>query len=92
MICYNGEKGEDYRGTVSVTQSGLTCKPWHLNFTKTAAADGGNGYEKQVALMGGHNYCRNPPGRGQMEQPWCYTSDPRSVLRRIPGMFPQSPK
>jgi len=66
-------RGEDYRGTASVTTSGLTCKPWHLNFSSTRAGD----FEREVSLMGGHNYCRNPPGPEQEEQPWCYTNDPR---------------
>ena len=25
--------------------------------------------------MGGHNYCRNPSGEEQMEEPWCFTTD-----------------
>ncbi len=78
MTCYNGDLGEDYRGTASVTRSGLTCKPWHLNFT--AGSDGhisATGFERQAALLGGHNYCRNPPGPEREEQPWCYTNDPR---------------
>ena len=77
MMCYNGDRGEDYRGTVSVTKSGLTCKPWHLNFTKgREEEEKGAGFEKQPALMGGHNYCRNPTGSEQEEEPWCYTNDP----------------
>ena len=65
--CY-ADNGVDYRGTVSVTRSGQTCAPWHLSFE-----DGFNHLE----LVGGHNYCRNPKGENQEEEPWCYTNDPR---------------
>ncbi len=73
MLCYSEEDGSDYRGTISVTAGGLTCKPWHLNFS----ADSTHGFEREVALMGGHNYCRNPPGAEREDRPWCYTNDPR---------------
>lgn len=76
MMCYNGDKGTDYRGTVSVTQSGLTCKPWHLTFGEATEAEEFS-FENNVELFGGHNYCRNPEGPEQEDQPWCYTSDPR---------------
>ena len=66
--CYRDD-GSDYRGTVSVTKSGLTCKPWHLSLD----SDGFNSIE----LVGGHNYCRNPTHNGHEDQPWCYTNDPR---------------
>ena len=26
-------------------------------------------------LLGGHNYCRNPAGSHEMEEPWCFTDD-----------------
>ena len=56
------------RGTISVTQSGHTCKPWHLYFPENLS---------QVELVGGHNYCRNPEGNDQLDQPWCFTNDAR---------------
>ena len=74
MMCYNGDKGSDYRGTVSVTKSGRTCKPWHLTFGK--AGVGEFGFENNVELFGGHNYCRNPSPESE-EVPWCFTNDPR---------------
>ena len=40
-------------------------------------------------IVGGHNYCRNPAGEEQMEEPWCFTSDrsnPKQV-RKIPIPF-----
>ena len=63
--CYT-DYGGSYRGKVSVTRSGLTCKPWHLSFQQDF---------KHIELVGGHNYCRNP-GDSQ-DEPWCFTSDPR---------------
>ena len=57
----------NFRGTISVTQSGNTCKPWHLFFTDNL---------NQVELVGGHNYCRNPNGKDALDQPWCFTNDP----------------
>ena len=74
--CFAGN-GHDYRGTVSMTQSGLTCKPWHLSFKSTAVGVGGDKSHQNVELVGGHNYCRNPAGAEQEGQPWCYTNDPR---------------
>uniref|UniRef100_A0A8C5HMR1 Hepatocyte growth factor-like protein n=1 Tax=Gouania willdenowi TaxID=441366 RepID=A0A8C5HMR1_GOUWI len=61
-------KGEDYRGKVFTTKSGLTCQQWWSKFphdhryTPTAT----NGLEL--------NYCRNPDG--DRIGPWCYTTDP----------------
>uniref|UniRef100_A0A8C4DEL3 Macrophage stimulating 1 n=1 Tax=Dicentrarchus labrax TaxID=13489 RepID=A0A8C4DEL3_DICLA len=61
-------KGEDYRGKVFTTRSGLTCQQWWSKFphdhrwTPTAT----NGLEL--------NYCRNPDG--DRIGPWCYTTDP----------------
>lgn len=65
--CYVDD-GSDYRGTVSVTSSGITCKPWHLSFTEEFS---------HMELVGGHNYCRNPSGKEHEDQPWCYTNDAR---------------
>lgn len=71
--CFRDD-GSDYRGTVSVTKSGSTCKPWHLSLDQ----DGFNAIE----LVGGHNYCRNPAHNGREEdQPWCFTNDPRYVKK-----------
>ncbi|XP_076354950.1 inactive tyrosine-protein kinase transmembrane receptor ROR1-like isoform X2 [Tachypleus tridentatus] len=62
--CYVGT-GEDYRGTVSSTASGLTCQYWsHQIFYQTS---------DYPELIGGHNYCRNPGGTES--QPWCFTAD-----------------
>lgn len=73
--CYEGN-GEDYRGTMSQTASGLKCQHWsHQIFFRTA---------DYPELVGGHNYCRNP--RGMESQPWCFTTDPeiRKEICNIP--------
>ena len=68
--CYNEtDKGELYVGTVNVTVSGRSCQAWDLTTPH---------YHPLTSLyrpcLEGHNYCRNPEGRGT--QPWCYTTDP----------------
>ncbi|XP_064477295.1 LOW QUALITY PROTEIN: tyrosine-protein kinase transmembrane receptor ROR2-like [Ornithodoros turicata] len=63
--CYM-DNGEDYRGTVSETISGLPCQPWTHQILFSRIAE----YPEIV----GHNYCRNPGGKEA--QPWCYTSGP----------------
>ncbi|MEQ2164636.1 hypothetical protein GOODEAATRI_008631 [Goodea atripinnis] len=55
-------KGEDYRGKVFTTKSGLTCQQWWSKWTPSPT----NGLEL--------NYCRNPDG--DRIGPWCYTTDP----------------
>ncbi|GFT86851.1 inactive tyrosine-protein kinase transmembrane receptor ROR1 [Nephila pilipes] len=63
--CFEGN-GENYRGTQSITVSGLKCQPWSDQiFYKTA---------DYPELVGGHSYCRNPGGKET--QPWCFTTDP----------------
>ena len=29
--------------------------------------------------MGGHNYCRNPAGPAEMDEPWCFTDDTNNI-------------
>ncbi|XP_040070662.2 inactive tyrosine-protein kinase transmembrane receptor ROR1 isoform X1 [Ixodes scapularis] len=59
--------GEDYRGTVAETISGLPCQLWthQILFSRIA---------EYPEIVGGHNYCRNPGGMDV--QPWCFTSGP----------------
>lgn len=64
--CYNGV-GDTYRGTHSMTRSGLHCKPWREQLIIHT--------QDRMELIGGHNYCRNPAGPEEMEEPWCYTDD-----------------
>ena len=64
--CRNWGKGQgvDYRGTVSVTQTGAACEKW-------SEADLGNwGYGEMGKWRWSHNFCRNP--NKQDRGPWCY--------------------
>ncbi|XP_066287494.1 plasminogen-like [Branchiostoma lanceolatum] len=62
----------DFRGNLSVTQSGKTCQRWDVDFPHSR-----RGYylpEKFPELA--ENYCRNPNGNwGTM---WCYPTDPNT--------------
>jgi len=60
----------DYRGTISVTQSGKPCQKWsdqlphaHTRTTENYPDSG----------LGDHNSCRNPNG-DSMNRAWCYTT------------------
>lgn len=69
--CFEGN-GESYRGTISITVSGLKCQPWSDQiFYRTA---------DYPELVGGHSYCRNPGGKES--QPWCFTTS-QSVRKEI---------
>eukprot|EP00062_Callorhinchus_milii_P006737 gi/632947588/ref/XP_007889122.1/ PREDICTED: hepatocyte growth factor [Callorhinchus milii] len=63
------EKGENYRGTINTTPSGIRCQHWssqyphHHNFTP----------ENYKCKDLKENYCRNPDGTAV---PWCFTTDP----------------
>ena len=59
------ERGDDYRGTLNITESSTRCKRW--NDTKYHQST-----KKYPELHGGHNYCRNP-GKTR-ERPWCFVS------------------
>ncbi|XP_059082576.1 tyrosine-protein kinase transmembrane receptor Ror-like [Tigriopus californicus] len=62
--CYAGKDGREYRGTMSTTESGLTCQPWNRQIALRI--------HDHMELTGGHNYCRNPEGSESMSEPWCY--------------------
>ncbi|GLH15030.1 Tyrosine-protein kinase transmembrane receptor Ror [Gryllus bimaculatus] len=71
--CYR-DKGQTYRGTVSVTATGLLCTPWSQQLIHKAS--------DHPELVGGHSFCRNP---GNTEnQPWCFTVQNKKELCDIP--------
>uniref|UniRef100_A0A6Q2XRU5 Hepatopoietin-A n=1 Tax=Esox lucius TaxID=8010 RepID=A0A6Q2XRU5_ESOLU len=74
------EQGQSYRGTVSVTPSGVTCQRWDSQFPHNHSYSPQNYKCKDLT----ENYCRNPDGA---EIPWCFTVDPnqrRAFCTHIP--------
>ncbi|XP_078679936.1 plasminogen-like isoform X2 [Branchiostoma floridae x Branchiostoma belcheri] len=72
--CQVGD-GQSYRGTISVTKTGLTCQRWdrqtpHSHYWTP---------ENYPSAGLEQNYCRNPDGN----EPgvWCYTMDPSIKYR-----------
>ncbi|XP_004839817.1 hepatocyte growth factor isoform X1 [Heterocephalus glaber] len=63
-------KGDSYKGTVSVTKSGIKCQPWSsmIPHEHSFLPSSYRGKDLQ------ENYCRNP--RGEEGGPWCFTSKP----------------
>ncbi|KAF7664240.1 hypothetical protein LDENG_00184000 [Lucifuga dentata] len=63
--CYE-DIGETYRGTLSITRSGIPCADWshHINSGDSHSTVSHVGLEK--------NYCRNPDR--DKHGPWCYTN------------------
>ncbi|KAK3557122.1 hypothetical protein QTP70_024640, partial [Hemibagrus guttatus] len=66
------DRGEDYRGKVNETTSGIQCQRWDAQFPHEHPF-----YPHTYECKGLEgNYCRNPDGS---EAPWCFTS--RSEMR-----------
>ncbi|XP_074044075.1 plasminogen [Macrotis lagotis] len=61
--------GENYQGTISVTESGFTCQPW--------GSQNPHSHEYLPAKFPNknlkENYCRNPDVE---PRPWCFTTNP----------------
>ncbi|XP_078023202.1 apolipoprotein(a)-like isoform X7 [Epinephelus lanceolatus] len=70
LTCFTG-KGEAYRGTTAVTESGKTCQSWSAQTPHQHDRTPYNNPGKGLV----NNYCRNPDNEGR---PWCYTTDPDS--------------
>ena len=68
--CYTEEDlGIHYNGTLNVTESGRCCQKWDSDSPHSHPIT-----SLYRPYLEGHNYCRNPEGRGK--RPWCYTTDP----------------
>ncbi|AIN98913.1 hypothetical protein LPMP_250480 [Leishmania panamensis] len=65
---YYHPDGQDYRGTVNVTESGIPCQvwPWETPHSHMIPLDSATG-------VGSHNYCRNANG---LERPSCFVATP----------------
>ncbi|NWI50052.1 PLMN protein, partial [Calyptomena viridis] len=61
--------GEDYRGEVSRTESGLECQHWNAQEPHMHEFTLKHYPEKDLKM----NYCRNPDGE---LRPWCFTTNP----------------
>ncbi|XP_053317855.1 coagulation factor XII [Spea bombifrons] len=66
-ICYSGN-GTSYRGTASVTVTGLSCLPWDSDIIHHEVSHY-SGFKAKDYGIGPHPYCRNPDGD---TQPWCF--------------------
>lgn len=77
-------RGENYRGKISITESGHTCRRWppryYLRNDPLPPEHSWNILTKQNVCfcsfyVGGveENYCRNPNG---YPRPWCYSTNP----------------
>ncbi|XP_013870174.1 uncharacterized protein LOC106521943 [Austrofundulus limnaeus] len=70
--CTTG-RGEGYRGTISVTWSGKTCRMWSAM----------GGFKDAYPCKGlDENYCRNPDND---TKPWCFTTDSSWAYCTVPN-------
>jgi len=67
------EKQNDYRGDISVTESGIPCQAWSSQSPQTHTFTRENHPGKGLGYPDGHASCRNPDD-GQ--RAWCFTTDP----------------
>ena len=59
----DGKAGDDYKGKVAKTTSGLECQMWSEQ----------RPHKHRFGDLGEHNFCRNPDG--WPHGVWCYTMD-----------------
>ncbi|TRY96768.1 hypothetical protein DNTS_014492 [Danionella cerebrum] len=67
LECVQGS-GQSYRGTLSVSRSGLTCLPWDSNTVSHRFFNAWRADAKKTGIAS-HNFCRNPDGD---LGPWCH--------------------
>ncbi|XP_043938918.1 tissue-type plasminogen activator [Protopterus annectens] len=65
--CYEG-RGTSYRGTWSMTSSGLECLNWDNNILRDSRYNAHRHLSMELGL-GTHNFCRNPDND---TKPWCH--------------------
>uniref|UniRef100_A0A672L0S4 Tissue-type plasminogen activator-like n=1 Tax=Sinocyclocheilus grahami TaxID=75366 RepID=A0A672L0S4_SINGR len=65
--CSRGQ-GSGYRGTWSMSVSGLECINWNFSSLRGKKFNARRPEANSLGL-GNHNYCRNPDGDAK---PWCY--------------------
>mmetsp|Transcript_14151 Transcript_14151/g.20727 ORF Transcript_14151/g.20727 Transcript_14151/m.20727 type:complete len:307 (-) Transcript_14151:600-1520(-) len=70
QFCSYEDNQADYRGTIAVTEGGLTCQKWTKQSPHTHTRTPEQYPDKG---LGNHNYCRNPDNE---DRAWCYTTDP----------------
>ena len=78
--------GENYVGTIAVTENGDSCQRWDSNDPYHNYYTDISKYPGISSLSQLENYCRNPDGEGR---PWCYTTntDVRSGYCSVPCCF-----
>uniref|UniRef100_A0A8C5UBI9 Prothrombin n=1 Tax=Malurus cyaneus samueli TaxID=2593467 RepID=A0A8C5UBI9_9PASS len=68
--------GQNYRGTISYTKSGIECQVWTSKYPHIPKFNA-TIYPNLI-----ENYCRNPDNSS--EGPWCYTRDPTVEREECP--------
>ena len=71
--------GESYKGVISKTVSGYTCKRWDSRDSTAIETSpepilNRSFFPAFSTSTYDHNYCRNPDG--DLNGPWCYTTNP----------------